>query len=164
MNVLETLCRDALAELAMIVAMPSALRQKLKIRPEVNDLRQAITQNAVTQDDIELFVQNIMRDFVPGTRFIHEPALAALSVAIEYIPGTFAQDLLEDLSRTRILEMPLSPRVAEICLQKRRTEIAGFSIATYILGLLPSVEQFSLDSTPHQSTIETTDAESRVAA
>ena len=61
-----------------------------------------------------------MRDFKRGTQFPHEPALAAIAVAIESRQTKFADDFLLDLARlNKIAEMDLAPRVAAICLQER---------------------------------------------
>ena len=50
--------------------------------------------------------------------FAYEINLEAIAVALETYPGPFAEEYLKDLSRLKIPELPLAPRVARLCLTR----------------------------------------------
>jgi hypothetical protein len=61
-------------------------------------------------------VDELMRDFRPGSQFQHEIALAAIAVVLETRYTAFADEYLLDLARLHTkAELDLSPRVAQLC-------------------------------------------------
>lgn len=123
------MCRDLFRrltsdEFAMSAAgfsTPETLRHFLTQSPEVQDVRQSLLQEAVTEDTIREWVSSWMNDFRPGQHFPHETAIAAVAVALEKRSTDFAEEFLLDLARLKLAEMPLCIRVARQCLKRRAT-------------------------------------------
>lgn len=106
-----------------MISTPKALRTFLQQRPELIDLRRAINSGEVTPDDITAFVEELLLTFCRGEHFADEITLAAVAVAIRNDPRPFAEEYLEDLAKLKITELPLAPRVARICLDRRHETV-----------------------------------------
>ena len=73
----------------------------------------------LTDGDLQRYVSDLMTAFKRGEKFPYELTLAFLSVALERVFTSFADEFLNSLARVHVAEMPLSPRVAGVCLNFR---------------------------------------------
>ena len=133
--------RSALESLASeefdfkIAPMNSAAYVRTSIRrtPEYQAAKRALDAGLLTESLVRNFVTRLMRDFVPGQRFQHETALAALAVLCESHFARFAEELLFDLAALKSPEVAHATRVARECLQNRvrlpKTKAKKFLVA-----------------------------------
>lgn len=123
---------EEIAQVVFTVATPKALCSILRTHSHVEAARRQLFENA---DDarrgIEEFVRERLVDLKPKTYFPHEPAFCALAVALETLPMPAAEDFLSELAALRIAEMPISPRVAALCLKRRRELLASNTLAVF---------------------------------
>jgi hypothetical protein len=113
-----------------VISSARALRRCLYQSETVDELRRAIAGGVITENAIEDFVNQLMKDFERGKRFPHELPLAAIAVAIEDRKTKFTEDYLLDLARlNKITEMSISPEVAGASL-KRWYLIPRVSVST----------------------------------
>lgn len=134
MDKLKALANREILELGIVISTPDALAAILKRRPEVADLRHAVDEGSVTWRDLREFVAALFRKFTPAKKFVGDVCLCALAVALETQPSAEAEGFLQELSRIRIRELPMSPRVATIALRNRshiltRTTTSEFTLA-----------------------------------
>ena len=94
----------------------------------VASLRREIASSATSNEQIEQFVRELLRDFRRGAKFPWDTTIAAVAVALRYVPGDFATRFLGELSALRVAEIPLAPRVSAIALAQRREHLAGETI------------------------------------
>lgn len=134
MKILEALCQNDLVELSLVTATPRALRDMLKKRKEVLEVAFALKEEALTEDDIKLFVSALLRGFKPLKKFSGDIALSALAVALETIPRSFAESFLKDLSALHIQELPMSPRVALLVLRNRHRFLSGTTYSGFTIS------------------------------
>src|SRR5687768_8742705 len=99
MNQLLVLTTDEFIASIGAVSSPKALRKHLMQCAEVQAVRKALADGLITEATIERFTDELMDDFVRGTHFPHELALAALAVALETRHTDFAENYLLDLAR-----------------------------------------------------------------
>ncbi|HVA46888.1 MAG TPA: hypothetical protein VNH11_11025 [Pirellulales bacterium] len=99
---------------------PAAVRRYLARSPEVIELRQALSTGELADDATRQFVNSLMSDFQPGKRFHHEPAVAAVCVALETRAGNFAEEYTHDLAQLELAEMPTAIQVARLSLDERQ--------------------------------------------
>jgi len=97
-----------------------AMRLVLQRTPEFQAFQQALESGQMSDVDLERFVTQLMEQFTRGEKFRFDVTLAFLAVALERVGSTFAEMLLPELGRLRVSELPLSTRVARVCLQYRR--------------------------------------------
>jgi len=118
-NVLEALKSTEFLLSLGTSATASGLRRCLQRSPFVQAVRESLLKGEITEEGIRRFVGCLEREFQPGIQFFHEPALAALAVALEGRRTAFAEGYLYDLARlNKIAEMDLAPRVAGACLKE----------------------------------------------
>lgn len=141
MNALRDLQNEDIQTKSSVISTAEALRAFLQYRFEVVSLRKAVEAGEITPTDIKEYVDELLRSFSTGTKFLYEIDLAAISMALETFPGPFAQEFLEDLSRLKIQELPLAPRVARLCLTRRRKVVSGVTVRTTVI----SIPTFNLD-------------------
>jgi hypothetical protein len=120
---------DRLKETGELIATPEALREWLSRQPEVLETIDDIRAGALTEIEVSDCVDKLTNYFQRGTNFPWDIALASLCVAIERVPGIFYEGFLKDLAAVRVLEMPISPRVAAECL-KQRSSMAQTDLLT----------------------------------
>lgn len=125
MKALNALQGDDIQTKAFVISTGEALRAFLQVRPEIVSLRRAINTGEVTWTDIKGYVSELIRSFCAGKKFVDEISLAAIAVTVETLPGTFAEEYLEDLASLQIQELPLATRVARLCLSGRRKVVTG---------------------------------------
>lgn len=135
MNALGNLQNEEIQTKGFVISTAEALKAFLKYRPEVILLRKAIEAGEVTPTDIKEYVDALLRSFSRGKKFAHEIDLAAISMALETFPGTFAKAYLEDLSRVQIRELALAPRVARLCLARRQKVVSGVTVRTKVISI-----------------------------
>jgi hypothetical protein len=111
---------DDIAQVVLTVATPNALRNILRTHIIVKAVRRHLLESMDPRREIEEFVRKRLIDLTPPIYFSHEPAFCALAVALETLSLPVAESLLSELAPLRIAEMPLSPRVAELCMQHRQ--------------------------------------------
>lgn len=162
MNALGNLQNEEIQTKGFVISTAEALKAFLKYRPEVLSLRKSIEAGEVTPTDIKEYVDELLRSFSTGKKFAHEIDLAAISMALETFPGNFAEEYLEDLSRLKIQELPLAPRVARLCLARRRKVVSGVTVKSTVISMLPYDEEqffrepksFEIDAENDECTIE----------
>lgn len=102
-----------------VISSARALRRCLYQSESVDELRRAIAGGVITENSIENFVNQLMKDFERGKQFPHELPLAAIAVAIEDRKTKFTEDFLLNLARlNKITEMSISPEVAGASLKR----------------------------------------------
>jgi hypothetical protein len=123
MIALQSLGTESLNLAASCISTAEGLRGFLSNRSEVLDLRRALASGSVTFDQIQLFVQQLLRDFKRNEKLTNEYILAAIGVALETFPGRFADDFLTELAAIRTKELPLASRVASLALRRRNERV-----------------------------------------
>jgi hypothetical protein len=138
---------EEIVQLVFTIATPKAVCSILRTHGDVAAVRWQLLVNANdARRDIEEFVRERLVDLKPKTYFRHEPAFCALAVALETLPMPAAEVFLSELAALRIAEMPISSRVAALCLQRRRELLASntlavFEVASPLLSSEPSQMQ-----------------------
>ena len=133
MPVLDNLRSDSIAQLPAVVGTTNSLRQALRRQPEVLRAQKALAQGALTFSEIQEFVENCLAHFHRGEHWPFDPAISALAVILESIPGEFPQSFLEDLAKIKASEMPRSPRIARQCLNERQLHLTRITQRGVIL-------------------------------
>lgn len=118
-EILESLKSDEFAISVAFLDTPAVLRKALLRTREVWAVREALRQEAITDDTIRRFVNGLLRDLHRGERFAHELAISALAVVLETWSTKFADEFLRDLAKLRLAEMSSCVRVACECLKNR---------------------------------------------
>ena len=147
MNALRDLQNEDIRTKGSVISTAEALRAFLQYRSEVISLRKAVEGGEITPTDIRDYVDELLRSFSTGIKFAYEIDLAAISMALETFPGPIAEEYLEDLSRLKIRELPLAPRVARLCLTRRRKVVSSVTIRTKVISI-PSFDQDQSFSIP----------------
>ncbi len=137
MSALRDLQNEDIQTNGLVISTAEALRTFLQYRSEVVSLRKAVEVGEITLTDIEEYVDELLRSFVTGTKFPYEIDLAAIAMALETYLGAFAEKYLEDLSRLHVQELPLAPRVARLCLARRREVVSGVTVRTEVISVPP---------------------------
>lgn len=132
---LKELDSNEIAQIVFTVATPNAICAVLRARSDIAAIKRHLFDDAgEAQRDIEGFVRERLIDLKPKTYFPHEPAFCALAVVLETLPVPVAEKLLSELSSLEIAEMPISSRVAKLCLQKRRELLISNTLAEFRVG------------------------------
>ena len=134
MNALRDLQNEDIQTKSSVISTAEALRAFLQYRLEVVSLRRAVEAGEIAPTDIKEYVDELLRSFLTGTKFLYEIDLAAIAMALETYPEPFAEKYLEDLSRLHIQELPLAPRVARLCLTRRRKVVSGVTDRTEVIS------------------------------
>jgi hypothetical protein len=140
MNQMSLIVLDSaeIAQVVFTVATPKAVCSILRTHSHVEAARRHLFENAdEARRDIEEFVRERLVDLKPKTYFPHEPAFCALAVALETLPMPAAEDFLSELAALRIAEMPLSSRVATLCLKRRWDLVTANTSAVFKVAPLP---------------------------
>jgi hypothetical protein len=116
---LHVLTTDDFTDGVGVVLPPSPLRHVLQRAPHVRRIGAALRYGQITEQDIRVFVAQLLREFKPGELFRHDIALAALAVAMEHCGDRFAEEYLIDLARVERPEFRAAYRVARECLKAR---------------------------------------------
>lgn len=127
MTILDDLVADDFLAQALAIASAEGLRSFMRGREEVNQFRRALDSGELSEDEVRRFVSDLLAGFCRNIRFAEEPALAAIAVALEDLPSSFAQEYLRDLSELRASELPLAPRVAVLANATRSELVSGIT-------------------------------------
>ena len=135
--VMTLLDSDDIAHVVLTVATPNAIYGILRNRKDVVVVRKYLLNSMDAHREIEEFVRERLVDLKPKVYFPHEAAFCALAVALEPLSMPAAQSFLSQLAALRIAEMPISSRVAAICLLHRRDLIISNTMRVFKIGSLP---------------------------
>ena len=111
---------DDLHDAIICYSTPAAIRRVLNRRLEIIDIRMALQNGSLTDDEIRQRIVELMQGFHPGERFAGDLELAALAVAVERRSTDFAEEFLRDLASLRLRELILSAGIARLILHTRR--------------------------------------------
>ncbi len=111
-KVLETLKTDEFAVRFSYISNPRAIHRALQRSEEVETLQLALRNGEITEEAIRGFSTALLRDLEYGQRFPNELAIAAIAVALESRPTSFAEEFVMDLARLELPELPIAIRVA----------------------------------------------------
>lgn len=128
---------DEIAQVVLTVATPNALRSILRTHKDVEAVRRHLLESMDARREIEEFVRERLIDLKPTIYFPHEPAFCALAVALETLSMPAPEELLSELAALRIAEMPISPRVAALCLWHRREILISDTRKVFRVNPLP---------------------------
>lgn len=129
---------DEIAQVVFTVATPNAICAILRSRSDIAASKRYLLDNVVEAGQaIEEFVKERLFDLKPRIYFPHEPAFCALAVVLEALPLPLAEKFLSELSALKIAEMPVSSRVAELCLKRRRELLISNTLAEFKIGSIP---------------------------
>lgn len=135
---LTALDSEDIAQVVLTVATPNAICGILRTHRDVEDAWQYLFDNAEnSRQAIEEYVRERLIDLKPKTYFPHEPAFCALAVALETLPMPAAEDFLSELAALKIAEMPISSRVAELCLERRRESLISNTLSEFKVRPMP---------------------------
>jgi hypothetical protein len=109
-----------LARISALVSTASGLRKALKRSESAKKLYRAFSLGEIPIDRIEAIVRELTDKFQRGVLFRYESEMCLLAVVIEEHDSETAEKFLNDLAEVRVAEMPMSPRVAALCLRTRR--------------------------------------------
>lgn len=99
---------------------PKAMRYVLLRTEECKQLRDAYWSGNLSDVELHRYIQNLMGKFVSGEKFSYDMTLSLLAVALEPLYTSFADEYLTTLANLELSEMPLSIRVAKLCVQTRQ--------------------------------------------
>jgi hypothetical protein len=131
----------------------AAMRSRLMRLPQVRRALAAVAGQVISEKDLRRFVATLVRSLRPGQRFPYDIALAALAVILERQPTDFADEYLSDLARLKLIEMPVSIRVARECSKHRAQSVARNQIkeAHYDAATPLALEDFKPQPYPCRS-------------
>lgn len=108
--------------------LPAGLHTFFSQYEPVLKVREAYKNGELTSDEIRQHVDVLLDEFKTGIQFEGDETLAAISVALEPIRDKFTTEYIDDLASLHVNEMPISPRVARICQENRRSK--EFDVST----------------------------------
>jgi hypothetical protein len=119
-ELLSRLGSDDVHDSIVCYSSPAAIRRLLSRRREVIDLRAALQNGSLTDDELRRHVVELMHGFRPGQRFDGDVELAALAVAIERRSTDFAEEFFHDLASLKLRELSMSIGIARLILHARQ--------------------------------------------
>jgi hypothetical protein len=129
--VLKTLDSEEIALIVHTISTPVALYNILHSRKDITAVRQCLLDSTDARQAIEEFVRERLFDLKPKIYFLHEPAFCGLAVALESLPLPAAEEFLAELAALKIAEMPISPHVAALCLERRRKILTSDTLTVF---------------------------------
>ncbi|MGA3122614.1 MAG: hypothetical protein ABSF69_17755 [Polyangiaceae bacterium] len=112
---------------------PAVLRMVLLKNLLVNKIADAFQTGTVTKQNLRDFIRSEVAELRRGEPLSHDLALAALAVALEGSPSSFASEFISGLATLDIVEMQQSVFMAKECMKNRRaaprTEGRSFQIS-----------------------------------
>lgn len=147
---------DDIAQVVLTVATPNALCGILRSHRDVEAVRRYLFDNAnEARRAIEEYVRERLIDLKPKTYFPHESGFCALAVALETLPMPAAEDFLSELAALKIAEMPMSSRVAALCLERRRQLLISNTLSEFKDRPMPMADTSSNKRQPRVLTKST---------
>ena len=119
MNLLERIKSDDFIFSVGYEVPPKAIRYILARTEECKQLRDLYCSGNLSEAALRRYIQDLLGEFVPNKKFPYDMTLSLIAVALEPLYKRFADEYLSILASLELLEMPLSIRVAESCLQIR---------------------------------------------
>ncbi len=80
---LDSLTTDEFALRLGVISNARAIHRRLQVCEEVHDIRSALLSGEISEESIEKFRAELLREYSPGQLFPHEMALAAIAVVLE---------------------------------------------------------------------------------
>lgn len=148
--VLDNLKTDAFALRFSFISNPLAVHRALQRSAHVESVRLALGSGEISEETLRTFCANVLRELEHGKRLPHELAIAAIAVALETRPTSFAEEYVLDLARLDLAELPIAIRVARKACRERMTlpgnKTKAFTLGTewalqVIGGRLPTLER-----------------------
>ncbi len=137
MNRLEALLSDNFADLLSALSTTQSVHDVLGRSSEVRAIKDALATGELTTGQVRDFVQQLVADFRPGTRFHGDLVLAALATAFETVNDEIAETYLQRLAALDISELPVSRRVARLVLTERPALLAsGLTTRQFTFGIV----------------------------
>ena len=99
---------------------PKAMRYILLRTKECKQLRDAYWSGNLSEAELRRYIQGLLGEFVSGEKFYYDMTLSLVAVALEPLYTSFADEYLTTLANLELSEMPLSIRVAKLCVQTRQ--------------------------------------------
>ena len=109
-----------LDRVSAIVSTASGLRKALKRTESAKRLYRVLALGEIPIERVEVIVHELTQHFQHGVHFRYEPELCLLAVVLEEHDSEIAAKFLSDLAEVQIAEMPMSSKVAAICLENRK--------------------------------------------
>jgi len=133
---------DDIAQVVLSVATPNAVCNILRTHKNVATVRQYLLDNAYeARQVIEEYVRERLINLKPQVNFFYEPAFCALAVALETLPMPVAEDFLSELAALKIAEMPISPRVSALCLDRRGERLISYTLSEFKIKSVLTADQ-----------------------
>ncbi len=111
---LETIASDEFENRFSQISTSEGLYRALRRSIEVKSLNSAIREELISESQIDAFVRDLIRSFVPGEQFASQIALAAVAAACENINKAFARQFIEFLSGMDSIEFSCTTAVARL--------------------------------------------------
>ncbi len=108
-------------EAEVVASTPSVLRELLRRRCEVIELRERYDCGFVADETLRGFVGSLLERGARCARFPYQIALSAIAVMLEDRFTAFANEYLSDLARIRSDRFSMASRVAHLCLRARKS-------------------------------------------
>ena len=99
---------------------PKAMRYILVRTKECKQLQDAYRSGNLSEAELRRYIQGLLGEFVSGEKFYYDMTLSLVAVALEPFYTSFADEYLTTLADLELLEIPLSIRVAKLCVQTRQ--------------------------------------------
>ena len=99
---------------------PKAIRYILVRTKECKQLRDAYWSGNLSEVELRRYIQSLLEEFVYGKKFPYDMTLSLVAVVLETLYTRFADEYLSTLANLELSEIPLSIRVAKLCVQKRQ--------------------------------------------
>lgn len=106
-------------EAEVVASTPRAMRELLRRRHEVLELKKRYREGLATDDLLREFVNGLLQKDAGTGRFPYQTALAAIAVMLERCFTGFAKEYLTDLERIRGARFSMASGVARECLRVR---------------------------------------------
>ena len=123
---------------------PKAIRYILVRTEECKQLRDAYWSGNLSEAELRRYIQSLLGEFVSSEKFPYDMTLSLVAVALETLYTRFADEYLSTLANLELSEMPLSIRVAKLCLQKRQQRTNNI----YRKSSVSPVEAFNVHRDP----------------
>lgn len=121
----------------IVASTPNVLRLLLARTAEVHELRRAFDAGEISSEQIQRFVEGLLRKHASKDVFPHQTALAAIAVVFEIRFAPFAREYLRDLARLTGTRFWIAGRVGRICLHRQR-QCAQTSARTFPVAGAPT--------------------------
>ena len=123
------------------VASHKALHTALGRSSAVQEARTDMANGLLSEDDLELAVDAMLKDFDRGNLFPHDLTFAALAVVLETWYSEFAERFVFGLADLGIREMPMAIGVAKISAKRLKLQTGNRSAMFIVSMCTPPVDE-----------------------